>query len=235
MKIFLDAGHNDSGWNTGAVANGLREQDLTYNTAKLCGDYLRQNGVEVKLSRPTKETNLGTNNATSLSERCRLANEWGADYFLSIHYNAGGGTGTETFYKTEEGRKFGQPIQDAVVQTLGLADRGNKYRGNLAVLNGTKMPAALLEVAFLDNVRDAAVISLRQHDIAHAIATGIMAHLDIDDKEDVDTPQADHWAQPDVMYLESIGVLLSEGRLDDPITRGEMVSLLARYHRAAWQ
>ena len=179
MKIFIDAGHNNNGWNTGAIGNGIKEQDVTFETARLCGEILSKYGVDVKLSRPTKETNLGTNNSTSLSERCGLANEWEADYFLSIHYNAGGGTGTETYYKSENGKKFGTPIQNAVVKAFGFRDRGMKKKDDLAVLNNTKMPAALLEVAFLDNTEDAKIIRDRQSDISAAIADGIITGLGI--------------------------------------------------------
>ena len=201
MKIFLDAGHNDSGHNTGATGNGLREQDLTFNTAKLCGDFLRQKGVDVMLSRPTKETNLGTSNSTSLSERCRLANEWGADYFLSVHYNAGGGTGSECLHVTENGRAFGEPVLASLVRAIGLTNRGMKKRTDLYVLNHTKMPAALIEVAFIDNMRDATVISTHQHVIAGAIADGILSYVGMpkEDKEDEITMGDNDNEQKDVV------------------------------------
>ena len=42
----------------------------------------------MKESRPTKETNLGNSLNTSLQERCAISNNWGADYFISIHCNS---------------------------------------------------------------------------------------------------------------------------------------------------
>ena len=65
MKIYLDAGHNPTNPNAGAEGNGYREQDLVYEIARQTGVILRQNGLEVRLSRPTPETQLGTSNASS--------------------------------------------------------------------------------------------------------------------------------------------------------------------------
>ena len=90
IKIFIDQGHNPSGnHNTGAEGNGLFEQDITYNVGKYLSSILGKDPrFEVKLSRPTPNTVLGTDNSSSLSSRVNLANSWRADYFLSIHVNA---------------------------------------------------------------------------------------------------------------------------------------------------
>ena len=72
LKIFLDSGHNNSSFNTGAERNGLREQDITYEVSRMLGDIL-EHYFEIKLSRPTKETNLGTNNATAINARWQIA------------------------------------------------------------------------------------------------------------------------------------------------------------------
>jgi len=171
MKIFIDAGHNDSGWNTGAEGFGLREQDVNFYVSKKLGDLLTAQGHEVRLSRPTKETNLGTDNNSSLNERWRMANEWGADYFISIHCNATGGTGTETFYYKDDSRDYAQVIQDTFVAEMGLRDRGVK-REAFAVIRFTNMPSILIELAFIDNAADAEVLRYRQDDMAAALALG---------------------------------------------------------------
>jgi len=87
-KVFLDPGHGGS--DPGAVANGLKEKNLTLAIAKECASVLKASGVTVKMSR-TGDT------YPSLSARCQAANSWGADLFVSIHINAGGGTGFESF------------------------------------------------------------------------------------------------------------------------------------------
>ena len=89
IKIYIDQGHNPEPPNTGAEGNGYREQDITYEVGIRLAELLRQNpNFEVRLSRPTRQTQLGTSNSGSLRTRVNDANSWGADYFISIHTNA---------------------------------------------------------------------------------------------------------------------------------------------------
>ena len=74
IKIYIDQGHNPSGFNTGAEGNGYYEQDITYEIGRRLYNLLRTNPeFTPRLSRPTPETILGTNNSTSLVERVREA------------------------------------------------------------------------------------------------------------------------------------------------------------------
>lgn len=150
IKIFIDPGHGGS--DPGAVANGLREKDLTLAIAKALKKYLEQfEGIEVRLSREDDRF-------LSLTERTRLANEWGADIFISIHINAGGGTGFETFVFTNASSKsvaYQNVIHEEIMKVLDVADRGKK-RANFAVLRTSRMPAILTENLFIDRASDAA-------------------------------------------------------------------------------
>ena len=88
-KIFIDQGHNPVNPNAGAEANGLREQDITFEIGRMLADLLNENpAFEARTSRRTITEQLGTSNSSSLSARVRAANEWGADAFLSLHTNA---------------------------------------------------------------------------------------------------------------------------------------------------
>ena len=70
IKIFIDQGHNPVNPNAGAEGNGLREQDITYSVGVILADLLRQNGnFEVRTSRATPTTQLGTSNSSSLAAR----------------------------------------------------------------------------------------------------------------------------------------------------------------------
>jgi N-acetylmuramoyl-L-alanine amidase len=181
MKIFIDAGHNYSGWNTGATGNGLREQDVTWEIAKKCSEILATSGFETKLSRPNLTDNLGTDNSSSLAARTKMANDWNADYFVSIHCNAGGGTGTETYcYKAgTTAEKFAQAVNAAVVERMGTRNRGVKV-ANFYVLTSTKMPAVLVETAFIDYALDALLLKNNKDNFAAAIAEGIMTFVGAD-------------------------------------------------------
>ena len=88
-KIYIDQGHNPESPNAGAEGNGYREQDRTYRVGIELAQLLRSNGnFDVRLSRPTPSTQLGSSNSSSLRARVNDANSWGADYFISIHTNA---------------------------------------------------------------------------------------------------------------------------------------------------
>lgn len=179
MKIFIDQGHNNIGWNTGAVGCGLREQDITFDIGYKLGENLKKLGLEIKLSRPSKETNLGTNNSTSINARYTMANNWSANYFISIHCNAGGGKGAETLYYKEDSKKYAEIIQKIYISKTKLKDRGIKFRDNIGVIKLTKMPAILIETAFIDTEKDAIFLKNHQDIIVNALTEGFCNLLNI--------------------------------------------------------
>lgn len=89
-KIYLDPGHG--GTDPGASANGLQEKNVTLSLALKTRDILNRDyeGHTIRMSRTSDTTR-------SLAQRTNDANSWGADYFVSIHINAGGGTGYEDY------------------------------------------------------------------------------------------------------------------------------------------
>lgn len=78
--------------------------------------------------------------SASLAYRSNLANSIGADLFVSIHCNAGGGTGTETYYYygNADGKRLATYIQNYVTSSLGTSNRGVKEARDLQLL---KIPA----------------------------------------------------------------------------------------------
>ena len=97
----------------------------------------------------------------SLANRTSLANSRNADYFCSIHINAGGGTGWESYIyngtvsqKTIDARNtLHNTVMSAIGGKYGVRDRGKK-RANFHVLRETAMPAVLLENLFIDHSSD---------------------------------------------------------------------------------
>ncbi|GGP12190.1 hypothetical protein GCM10011346_27200 [Oceanobacillus neutriphilus] len=90
VKIYLDPGHGGS--DTGAVGQGLQEKHVTLAIALKIRNILNNSyqGHQIRMSRSTDST-------VSLTARTNDANQWGADYFVSIHINAGGGAGYEDY------------------------------------------------------------------------------------------------------------------------------------------
>lgn len=128
-KIFLDPGHG--GNDTGGTGNGLLEKNLVLDIAERIQRQLTAySDAEVQLSRESDVF-------LSLSERTTIANNWGADIFVSIHVNAGGQTGFESYIWNGNVSSVTQSYQDiihaAIMNQIGGIDRGKK-RANFAVL-----------------------------------------------------------------------------------------------------
>ena len=189
MKVYIDAGHNYSGVDTGAVGHGLREQDITYKIASRVEKTLLAKGISVKMSRNSLTDNVvsGGSVSNSLCARYSSANEWKADIFVSIHCNAGGGSGCEVYcYKSGgQAETLAKNILSGMLWNTDLISRGVKT-ANYAVLKNTNMPAVLVETAFVTNSADAALLGSDdgQKQIAKGIAEGIMEYLGVDYSED---------------------------------------------------
>lgn len=183
IKIFIDQGHNPNNPNAGAEGNGLREQDIVFRIGILLNELFKENpAFETKLSRPDLSVQLGTSNTTSLRERVRLANEWGADYFLSLHTNASSiasATGVEAFAYSRPSVAFslGEDIVNSISDLTGLNNRGMKVRNGLYVLRKTAMPAVLIELGFITNINDASLMVNEPELFAEAIYQGTLEYL----------------------------------------------------------
>jgi len=184
IKIYIDQGHNPTGYpNTGASWYGQQEQDVTYAVGLYLAQMLREDGrFDVRLSRPTENTVLGTSNATSLRARVAEANEWGANYFISIHANASENTeanGTEVYvYRLyTQANWLAQHVLQGIVDTVGTKDNGVRARTNLYVLRRTAMPAILVELAYMSNPGDAEKLKNDRYAFALGIYRGILRYF----------------------------------------------------------
>lgn len=178
-RIVVDPGHG--GTDPGASGNGLTEKVWNLEVSKIIADKLDELGHFVKLTRVGDET-------VGLSQRAKIANDWNADVFLSVHFNAFNGTanGWEDFIYNQLGSNSKAPeLQNTVhaeilpvLSKYGLGNRGKK-RANFAVVRETKMAALLIEAGFADNYNDAQVLKQAQYkeDLATAIANGIHKFL----------------------------------------------------------
>ncbi|SMG29185.1 N-acetylmuramoyl-L-alanine amidase family protein [Dethiosulfovibrio salsuginis] len=173
MRIAIDPGHG--GKDPGAVGGQLRESEVALAISLFLRDELVDGGHSVLM---TRETDV----FITIGDRCRLANTWKADLFLSIHCNAASspqahGMELLIFPGSARGRDLAGHIWGALRDIPGLRDRGIKPRGDLGVLRGTSMPAVLVEAAFIsnpENRRDHLETTHGRRRIAKAIAQGVM-------------------------------------------------------------
>lgn len=175
--VVIDAGH---GVQSSCVNCDRPDEEVltVMAVANLLKDTLLQNcSWTVQMTRVSN----ACGQCPSLNQRENMANSWGADRFISIHGNAGGGTGTETFWCSQGSSSnaaasaFCQEVQDRMVQFGNWTDRrsveDNSYLSfHLGVLNNQNAPACLSEIAFYDNPSDWAIMSQtsNQADYAHA-------------------------------------------------------------------
>lgn len=219
MKRFvcIDPGHGGS--DPGACYGADQEKYFVLEIAgKIRTELLRQ-GFKVCMTR-----RIDTYHTPA--QKARIANNSGAEAFLSIHCNAAEnmaacGTETLSYGLTGDGFRLAEAVQKEVVAACGTADRGVKERKDLAVLNTTKMPAVLLEAAFISNAEDRKRLrdAVWQRTLARAVCKGIcnyfkVAYQEEEGKGDADMEKQYHtleelpdWARPTVEKLLKKGYL----------------------------
>ena len=190
MNIYLDPGHGEGVTgqrDPGAIGpTGLTENEVTFDLAKRVGHLLRAKGYQTlgaTLSAARDEENL--------LEAIAAANAQGAALFVSIHCNAATtptARGVEVWHGVHpQAQQTAEAILDRIGAQLAggkgawvqgrrypLKNRGAK-RGTFAVLRKTRMPAVLIELAFISNTQEEAWLRDRRvrQQFAQAIADGI--------------------------------------------------------------
>lgn len=181
--VVIDPGHGGS--DPGAIYNDMTEKELNLDIALKLKKLLLKDNIDVRLTRED-------DSYVDLYARTDFANSAGADLFLSIHNNAMDDQsydGTMTLFNPNDddggftNRKFAQIIQDEVTSQAGTTDRGIRERPHLAVLRTSevyKIPAVLVEVAFMTNQKDADNLKTDtfQEKVAKALRNGIIKALD---------------------------------------------------------
>lgn len=182
-KIVIDPGHG--GTDPGATNGTYKEKDFNLNIGLKVRDYLQAHYEASILMTRTTDKKM------DLSERTQFANSNKADYFCSIHINAGGGTGWESYIYNGTVSQFTINAQNTIHSTVmnaistkyGVRDRGKK-RANFHVLRETTMPAILLENLFIDTTSDLNLLKNNTFitDLANAIGKGIAQALSLPTK-----------------------------------------------------
>ncbi|NGZ77102.1 N-acetylmuramoyl-L-alanine amidase family protein [Saccharibacillus alkalitolerans] len=172
--VVIDPGHGDH--DPGGVGNGVQEKDVVLNVGLKVAALLKQEpGIDLIMTR-------SDDTFVTLDGRAKIANDANADVYLSIHSNiasSNSASGTETFYAdAARSKSLSDTIQKHVQAATGFKDRGSK-QANYLVIRKTTMPAALVELGFLSNKQEAAVMVQDdfQQKVAEAIVAGIKEYL----------------------------------------------------------
>lgn len=173
-KISGDAGHNCSP-DSGAVGYKV-EDKLTKEVLAVISSELKKLNVEFVDCTPYNARYSLVRE--SLSYRVNKANKSNSDLHLCIHFNAGGGYGTESWVVSEGGKAEGYAIKITnEISKLGYKNRGVKT-GNLYVIKNTTMPAVLVECSFVDSKED--MNRYNAKDLGKAIVKAVVGKLAAD-------------------------------------------------------
>lgn len=169
MHICVDMGHTPTSPGASKFLNELVE-DRRVGDALIAE--LKNRGHRVTNTTPPNWMGY----PQEINNRISSANRSGANLLVSIHFNAGGGTGTEVLYYPGDntGYSYASRISSKVSNLLGIPNRGPKPRNNVGVVANTTMTAVLVEVCFVDHNTDKdAYFASSPEAIAAAIADGI--------------------------------------------------------------
>lgn len=171
--VVIDAGHG--GIDPGSDNKGFLEKDINLQISLKLQQALLDKGYRVLMTR-------SDDTALELTERSDFANEVEADLFISIHQNCylqdSSVSGIEVYYnddKITNDEVFAQSIQQSLVASTGARDRGIREEASLVVTRETKMPAVLIETAFISSDRELSLITSDdyQTQVVEGIVMGI--------------------------------------------------------------
>lgn len=228
-KIAIDAGHykyTDGKRCMKALdPNETREWVLNDRVADALGTYLQSAGHSI-----LRVDDSTGNKEVTLSERCRRANEWGADYYISVHHNAGigGGTGggTVVFILPGTNGKTVQAQKAIYKHAIARGNlKGNRSNGtptaDFQVLRDTSMPASLVECGFMDSITDIKYILNPEWSkkIALGIAEGICEVYGGTVKETTTTPEKAPEKVSGKLYRVQVGAFSKKENAEALLTR----------------
>ncbi|GED19175.1 SH3 domain-containing protein [Kurthia gibsonii] len=186
LKFVIDAGHggNDSGA-VGTDLNGKRvtEAELTLKSAKAVQAKIESLGGTVFMTR-TGTGALSSDKVTDLGLRAKAAAKYGANAFISLHYNSAtpAAEGIETLYYKADSKEFASTIHKNVMEALkeeynGIKDRGPKFQ-NVMVLRENTVFATLVELGFISNKTELTRMNTDKYraTIAEGIANGVLEY-----------------------------------------------------------
>lgn len=232
MKIFIDVGHGGS--DSGAINSVVKEKEINLNVGLKLAELLRYNGFEVKMCRDIDAY-------IDLNVRVDMANSWGADLYISVHHNAGGGDGYEVYhsiylgkgktlagYVSDEFKALGQNYRFVGFRESGTT-KGTDY---YYVIKYTNMPAIITEYAFIDTI-DYNAIDTQQEQIneAYAIAKAVCKFAGVVFKDNIAIEET-HWCDANYNYLQALGCGFDTKNYDSVCTRAEVFAMLVKYHNA---
>lgn len=182
--VVVDPGHGGHDPGAKAPDGSVSEKTLTLAVGKLLASELAAQGATVIMTRDTDVF-------ISLQERSNIANRNKADFFISVHINSNSVankiSGSISFYHKNDpiGELLATCIENEMkkvskLPSVGVWSDTRIYKqSGFAVLRGSKMPAVLLELGFINTDKDRKRLREEEYQkaIAKAITQGIKEYL----------------------------------------------------------
>lgn len=178
--LVLDAGHGlmTAGKQTLNGSKGvIKEWEMNNVVCNFIEEYLTDYDVKIyRTDDKTGKTDI------PLATRVKQCNNYNPHLFVSIHHNAGGGTGTEVYYHTKgtaEDKKVANLLAPKLATKTGMKNRGVKT-AEFTVLT-CKATAILVEGGFMDTQSDYDIITSEkgQRAYAKAVADSVIEYLNL--------------------------------------------------------
>lgn len=183
--IAVQCGHGvslDGSWDSGCVYKGHTEAGLMLKITKSAVKYLRGCGIKV-----ISDADNG-NNKNMIAD-VRWANNLGCSLYVSIHCDySGAPKGVMPLYVSGSGKKLGKCLEKSIKKDLKMKSRGVQKRTDLWELNGTDMPACILETGSIKG--DLATLRDHPDKYGKAIAKGICQYMGVKFSDGTKKPAA---------------------------------------------
>lgn len=181
--IVIDAGHG--GYDPGSIGStGLQEKSITLAVSLKLGKILESQGHKVIYTRDSDKVSWPSNEKADLRERVDISEKAKADLYISVHCNSSEYSflkGMETYYYgSSKSKQLAKSIQDSMVKSVKLTDRGVR-EDNFYVIKNTTAVAALVELAYISNSAEEKLLKDKtyQDKWAEAIAKGINSYINL--------------------------------------------------------
>lgn len=180
--VVLDPGHG--GYDSGSQYGAIYEKDITLSVAKLVGNYLNDNGIQVIYTR-NKDIALADYELSDLQARIDIGIEERASYFVSLHMNESPSeersNGFEVFQSNVSDKSIylAEQVSDSL-EAVKYTERRSILGGEgLHVINYNPVPAVLIEMGFMSDDEDRTYLLSRdgQQKIAIAIGEAIVKSI----------------------------------------------------------
>lgn len=177
-RICIDPGHGGPWPGAVAPSNGLREADVNLRVSLALKGLIEQSGGEAIMTRLDDSVLVPESSSKDLAARAMMADEAGADVFVSVHHNAdisgSGRNDLEVFYKLGEDSAsldLAQCLTFELAQRL-RAEAVSKLLlpGNYSVLRNARVPAVLLESSYMTHAGNATFLADQKATDAEALA-----------------------------------------------------------------